>query len=68
MRRRRSSRDGPSGYRRAAASRADRCGLVETREVRDLVQAAGADMAQGYFFGCPAPFNDFINTLRQADR
>jgi EAL domain-containing protein (putative c-di-GMP-specific phosphodiesterase class I) len=41
---------------------------VETREVRDLVQAAGADMAQGYFFGRPAPFEDFIKTLRQADR
>ena len=41
---------------------------VETREVRDLVQTLGADMAQGYFFGRPAPFDDLVETLRQAGR
>ena len=41
---------------------------VESAEVRDLVQATGADMAQGYFFGRPAPFDDLVETLRQAAR
>jgi EAL domain-containing protein (putative c-di-GMP-specific phosphodiesterase class I) len=41
---------------------------VGTAEVWDLVHAAGADMAQGYFFGRPAPFDDLVETLRQAGR
>ncbi len=41
---------------------------VESREVRDLVQTTGADMAQGYFFGRPAPFDDLVETLKQTGR
>ena len=41
---------------------------IETGEVRDLVQALGADMAQGYFFGRPAPFDDLVQRLKQAGR
>ena len=41
---------------------------IETREVRDLVQALGADVAQGYFFGRPAPFDDLVESLKQAGR
>jgi EAL domain-containing protein (putative c-di-GMP-specific phosphodiesterase class I) len=41
---------------------------VESREVRDLVRGTSADMAQGYFFGRPAPFDDLVETLRQAGR
>jgi EAL domain-containing protein (putative c-di-GMP-specific phosphodiesterase class I) len=36
--------------------------------VRDLVQTTGADMAQGYFFGRPAPFDDLVETLKQTGR
>ena len=33
---------------------------VERAEVRDLVAMFGADMAQGYFFGRPAPFDAVV--------
>ncbi len=36
---------------------------VERAEVRDLVAMFGADMAQGFFFGRPAPFEALVETL-----
>lgn len=36
---------------------------VESAEVRDLVAMFGADMAQGYFFGRPEPFDDVLEML-----
>jgi predicted signal transduction protein with EAL and GGDEF domain len=36
---------------------------VERAEVRDLVAMFGADMAQGFFFARPAPFNEVIERL-----
>jgi diguanylate cyclase (GGDEF)-like protein/PAS domain S-box-containing protein len=36
---------------------------VETAAVRDLVTGFGADMAQGYFFGRPAPFDAVLELL-----
>jgi diguanylate cyclase (GGDEF)-like protein/PAS domain S-box-containing protein len=44
---------------------------VEEAEVGDLVRGLGADMAQGYFYGRPAPFDDLVQTLgalRRSDR
>jgi predicted signal transduction protein with EAL and GGDEF domain len=37
---------------------------VETAEIGDLVKDFGAEMAQGYFYGRPAPFDDLVETLR----
>jgi diguanylate cyclase (GGDEF)-like protein/PAS domain S-box-containing protein len=36
---------------------------VERADVRDLVAMFGADMAQGYFFGYPVPFDDVLQLL-----
>ncbi|HEX3802174.1 MAG TPA: GGDEF and EAL domain-containing protein [Solirubrobacteraceae bacterium] len=41
---------------------------VETAKVGDLVKDFGADMAQGYLYGRPAPFDDLVETLRLAGR
>lgn len=37
---------------------------VESADVRDLVTLFGADMAQGYFFGHPEPFDAVTETLQ----
>lgn len=37
---------------------------VESAAVRDLITMFGADMAQGYFFGRPEPFDDVLELLQ----
>jgi EAL domain-containing protein (putative c-di-GMP-specific phosphodiesterase class I) len=39
---------------------------VERADVRDLVAMFGADMAQGYFFGHPEPFDAVVERLSAA--
>ena len=36
---------------------------VERAEVSDLVKLFGADMAQGFYFGRPAPFESVVQQL-----
>jgi EAL domain-containing protein (putative c-di-GMP-specific phosphodiesterase class I) len=41
---------------------------VETAEQRDLLEAAGCDFGQGYFFARPMPIPDFEAFLVMANK